>query len=156
VRIGLGYDSHRLIPDRPLILGGVTIPFGKGLDGWSDADALTHAVMDALCGALGLGNIGVLFPPGDERFKNMSSLCLLEDVMQKVDSRGLRVVNVDAVIIAENPRLAPYVDKMRQSIAQALRMDASDVSVKPKSAEGMGAVGRGEGIVVHAVVLLES
>lgn len=156
MRIGLGYDSHRLVAGRPLVLGGVTVPFDRGLDGWSDADVLTHAVIDALCGAAGLGDIGALFPPGEERFRGASSIELLRIVVQEVSAKALRVVNVDATVVAESPRLAPYVEPMRGALAEILGVDANCVSVKPKTAEGMGAVGRGEGIVAYAVVLLES
>lgn len=156
MRVGFGYDSHRFVPGRPLILGGVNLVFDKGLEGWSDADVLTHAIIDALCGASALDDIGVLFPPGDERYRNASSLDLLRTVVQQVEGRGLRIVNVDSVVIAERPVMAPYVGEMRTTLAEILRIDPANLSIKPKTAEGMGAVGRGEGIVAYAVVLADS
>ncbi len=156
MRVGFGYDSHRFVPGRPLILGGVNVVFDKGLEGWSDADVLTHAIIDALCGASALDDIGVLFPPGDERYRNASSLDLLRTVVQQVEGRGLRIVNVDSVVIAERPVMAPYVGDMRTTLAEILRIDPANLSIKPKTAEGMGAVGRGEGIVAYAVVLADS
>lgn len=155
MRIGFGYDSHRFVPGRPLILGGVNLVFDRGLEGWSDADVLTHAIIDALCGASALDDIGVLFPPGDERYRNASSLDLLRTVVQHVKAEGLRIVNVDSVVIAEQPVMAPYVGQMRARLAEVLQIDPSDVSIKPKTAEGMDAVGRGEGIVAYAVVLID-
>ncbi|MFW6055937.1 MAG: 2-C-methyl-D-erythritol 2,4-cyclodiphosphate synthase [Chloroflexota bacterium] len=156
MRIGFGYDSHRFVSGRPLILGGVNLVFDRGLEGWSDADVLTHAIMDALCGASALDDIGVLFPPGDERYRNASSLDLLRTVVQFVECKGIRIVNVDCVVIAEQPVLAPYVGEMRSTLAEVLRVDPASLSIKPKTAEGMDAVGRGEGIVAYAVVLMDS
>lgn len=154
MRVGCGYDSHRLVAGRPLVLGGVPIPFERGLEGWSDADVVTHAIIDALCGAAGLGDIGTLFPPGDERFRGVSSLALLHQVRELLAARGLGVVNVDVTVVAEEPRLAPHAADMRRNLAAALRLDAECVCVKAKTNEHMGFVGRGEGMAAFAVVLL--
>lgn len=151
MRVGCGYDSHRLVTGRPLVLGGVDIPFERGLDGWSDADVLTHAVIDALCGAAGLGDIGTLFPPGDPRYQGISSLQLLETVVGMARERSISVVNVDVTVVAEEPRLAPYAGEMRRRLAVILRVSDDCVSVKAKTNEHMGFVGRGEGIAAIAV-----
>ncbi len=151
MRVGCGYDSHRLVAGRPLVLGGVDIPFERGLDGWSDADVLTHAVIDALCGAAGLGDIGTLFPPGDPRYQGISSLQLLETVVGMARERNMSVVNVDVTIVAEEPRLAPYAGEMRRRLGEVLRVSDDCVSVKAKTNEHMGFVGRGEGIAAIAV-----
>lgn len=151
MRVGCGYDSHRLVAGRPLVLGGVDIPFERGLDGWSDADVLTHAVIDALCGAAGLGDIGTLFPPGDPRYQGISSLQLLETVVGMARERSISVVNVDVTVVAEEPRLAPYAGEMRRRLAVILRVSDDCVSVKAKTNEHMGFVGRGEGIAAIAV-----
>lgn len=156
MRVGCGYDSHRLVAGRPLVLGGVPIPFERGLEGWSDADVVTHAIIDALCGAAGLGDIGTLFPPGDERFRGVSSLALLHQVRELLAARGLGVVNVDVTVVAEEPRLAPHAADMRRNLAAALRLDAECVCVKAKTNEHMGFVGRGEGMAAFAVALLSS
>jgi 2-C-methyl-D-erythritol 2,4-cyclodiphosphate synthase len=149
--VGCGYDSHRLVAGRRLVLGGVDIPFERGLDGWSDADVLTHAVIDALCGAVGLGDIGTLFPPGDPRYQGVSSLRLLETVVGMVRERNMSVVNVDVTVLAEEPRLSPYAAEMRRRLADVLRIADDCVSVKAKTNERMGFVGRGEGIAAFAV-----
>ena len=151
VRIGIGYDSHRLVQGRPLVLGGVTIPHTAGLAGHSDADALCHAITDALLGAAALGDIGRHFPDTDPRYKDADSVELLRAAVALLAAAGHAVANVDAVIVAERPRLAPHVDAIRRSLAAALRVDVDAVSVKGKTNEGMGEAGRGEGIVVHAV-----
>ncbi len=151
MRVGCGYDSHRLVAGRPLVLGGVDIPFERGLDGWSDADVLTHAVIDALCGAAGLGDIGTLFPPGDPRYQGISSLQLLETVVGMARERNMSVVNVDVTIVAEEPRLAPYAGEMRRRLGEVLRVSEDCISVKAKTNERMGFVGRGEGIAAIAV-----
>ncbi|NLE94601.1 MAG: 2-C-methyl-D-erythritol 2,4-cyclodiphosphate synthase [Dehalococcoidia bacterium] len=151
MRVGCGYDSHRLVAGRRLVLGGVDIPFERGLDGWSDADVLTHAVIDALCGAVGLGDIGTLFPPGDPRYQGVSSLRLLETVVGMVRERNMSVVNVDVTVLAEEPRLSPYAAEMRRRLADVLRIADDCVSVKAKTNERMGFVGRGEGIAAFAV-----
>jgi 2-C-methyl-D-erythritol 4-phosphate cytidylyltransferase/2-C-methyl-D-erythritol 2,4-cyclodiphosphate synthase len=153
IRQGIGIDAHRLVMGRPLILGGVRVPFQLGLQGHSDADALAHAVMDALLGAAGLGSIGDHFPE-EPKYKDADSVGLLRVVVGKVRSSGWRVMHVDAVVLAEAPRLAPYIEAMRGRLAEAMELDASEVNVKAATMEGMGAVGRGEGIVVHAVATL--
>lgn len=154
MRIGCGYDIHALVPGRSLILGGVDIPHSKGLLGHSDSDALVHAVCDALLGAMGEGDLGRHYPSSDQRFKNISSLKLLEDVAEKLTRKGYRVVNVDSVIIAQAPRLAPHLAAMQKSIAAVLRIDPDLVNVKVKSGEGLDAVGREEAIAAHAVCLI--
>ncbi len=151
IRTGMGYDTHRLAPQRPLILGGVTIPFERGLVGHSDADGLCHAVADALLGAVAAGDIGQHFPDTDPQWKDASSLDLLGRVERIVAQRGGRVVHVDATVIAEAPRIRPHVDAMRERMAQALRVNRDQVSVKATRAEGLGALGRGEGIAVWAI-----
>ena len=153
MRIGHGYDVHRLVPGRALILGGVDIPYEKGLDGHSDADVLLHAVMDALLGAAALGDIGKLFPDTDERYRGADSIALLREV--KLHLTGYTVCNIDATIIAQRPRLAGHIDAMRQNIAGALSLDVSQVSVKATTEEHLGFTGAGEGIAAHAVCLLE-
>jgi len=156
IRIGHGYDAHRLIPGRRLILGGREIPHSLGLDGHSDADVLTHAVMDALLGALALGDIGRHFPPGDDAYKDISSLKLLAQVARLIDGAGYHLVNLDATILAEKPKLAGYIPDMRQSLAKALGAQVEQVSVKATTEEGMGFTGRQEGMAAHCVVLLET
>jgi 2-C-methyl-D-erythritol 2,4-cyclodiphosphate synthase len=154
-RIGMGYDAHRLVSGRPLVLGGVRIPHDCGLDGHSDADVLCHAIADALLGALAEGDLGVHFPPGQAEWKNVSSLVILEKVMEIVRRRGARVVNVDSTLILEEPKIAPYAAQMRAAVARTLGVDSAAVSVKATSNEKMDAVGHGEGAAAHAVVLLE-
>ncbi|MBE6935263.1 MAG: 2-C-methyl-D-erythritol 2,4-cyclodiphosphate synthase [Ruminococcaceae bacterium] len=154
-RIGHGYDVHRLVEDRALILGGVTIPYEKGLLGHSDADVLTHAVMDALLGAAGLGDIGRHFPDTDERFRGISSLLLLDHVRTVLENAGYRPGNLDATVIAQRPKLAPYIEEMRQKIAETLRIPAENVNIKATTEEKLGFSGRGEGIAAHAVALIE-
>ncbi len=154
VRIGNGYDLHRLVGDRPLILGGVAIPHGKGLLGHSDADALTHAIMDAMLGALALGDIGHYFPPSDPQWAGADSIELLVQVNALVAARGWQVGNLDAVVVAEAPKLKPYLKAMRDRLAEALGIPSDRVSVKATTNEGMDAVGQGEAIAAHAVVLL--
>ena len=155
-RVGTGYDLHRLSPGRPLIIGGVSIPFSHGLDGHSDADVLCHAVTDAILGAVSAGDIGRHFPDTDARWKGAASLDLLRRAMDVVRARGFEVGNVDAVIIAEHPKLAPYVDAMRANLALAMGIEPDAVSVKGKTNEGVGELGRGEAIAVHAVALLRA
>ncbi|NLJ33978.1 MAG: 2-C-methyl-D-erythritol 2,4-cyclodiphosphate synthase [Firmicutes bacterium] len=154
MRIGLGYDVHRLEVGYPLILGGVAIPFAKGLVGHSDADVLSHALMDALLGALGEGDIGGKFPDKDPSLRGISSLLLLERVMEIVRKRGYGVHNVDAVLIAQAPRLAPHYRAMREKLAPILGLDPARVSIKATTTEGLGFPGRGEGIAAQVVVLL--
>lgn len=156
MRIGHGYDVHRITDDpaRKLVLGGVEIPSELALEGHSDADVLTHAVMDALLGALALGDIGKLFPDTDDSYLGISSMLLLKKVMELVREAGASVSNMDATIVAQRPRLAGYTDDMRAGLASALGVDVSRVSVKATTEEKLGFTGRGEGIAAHAVVLL--
>ena len=156
MRIGTGYDVHRLTAGRPLILGGVTIPHPLGLDGHSDADVLVHAVMDALLGAAALGDIGKLFPDTDERYRGCSSLWLLEQVGEALRRAGWRVGNIDATIVAQRPKLAPHLMVMRENIAHTLGIPAGDVSVKATTEEHLGFTGREEGIAAQAVCLILS
>jgi 2-C-methyl-D-erythritol 2,4-cyclodiphosphate synthase len=156
LRIGQGYDIHRLVVGRPLILAGVPLnhPGGLGLDGHSDADVLTHALMDALLGALSLGDIGQHFPPGDPRWKDADSLRLLEQVMALVRERGWEVINVDLVVVAERPKLRPHIEQMRANLAERLALAPDRVGVKATTNEGLGPTGREEGIAAYAVALL--
>lgn len=156
IRIGIGYDLHRLVHGRPLILGGVTIPHEMGLAGHSDADALAHAITDALLGAAAIGNIGQLFPDNDTRYKDADSMLLLERAAAHVTEKGWRIVNIDANIVAERPKLSPYVDEIRGRIAKTLNISPNVVSVKPRTNEHVGPEGRGEAISTQAVVLIES
>jgi len=153
-RIGHGYDVHRLVEDRALILGGVTVPHTLGLLGHSDADVLVHAVMDALLGAAALGDIGKHFPDTDERYRGISSLRLLAEVRRVLDTAGYTVGNIDATVIAQKPKLAPYIPAMRENIAQTLGIPVADVNVKATTEEKLGFTGREEGIAAHAVCLL--
>lgn len=155
MRVGTGYDSHRFAEGRPLILGGVHVPFERGLTGHSDADVVAHAVTDAILGAAGLGDIGTHFPPSDERWKDADSIELLRDVWRMLAERNDRVVNVDVSVICEEPRLRPFVDAMRERLAEALEVEPSRVSVKATTNEGMGWIGRGEGIAAIAVALID-
>lgn len=154
LRVGIGYDVHPFAPGRPLVLGGVVVPHDRGLAGHSDADALAHAVADALLGALALGDLGAHFPDDDPAFRGADSMALLARVRALVAGRGWTVGNVDATVVAEQPRLAPHVAAMRQALATALAVDPSEVSVKATRHEGLGAFGRGEGLAAMAVVLL--
>ena len=155
MRIGHGYDVHRLAEGRKLILGGVEIPYEKGLDGHSDADVLTHAVMDALLGAAALGDIGKLFPDTDDRYLGADSIELLKAVNAALAEHGWRLGNLDATVIAQRPKLAPYIDQMRARIAAALGADVAAVSVKATTEEHLGFTGDGSGIAAHAVCLIE-
>ena len=155
MRIGHGYDVHRLVEGRSLILGGVRIPFEKGLDGHSDADVLTHAVMDALLGAAAMGDIGKLFPDTDDRYLGADSIALLREVDRRLTEAGYRLGNLDVTVIAQRPKLAPYINQMRQNLAAALRTELQTVSVKATTEEHLGFTGSGEGIAAHAVCLLE-
>ena len=156
IRIGEGWDVHALVEGRPLILGGVTIPHTKGLLGHSDADALLHAITDALLGAAGLGDIGRHFPDTDERFKGADSAVLIAEAYRRVQEKGWKVVNLDSTIIAQAPKLAPHIEAIRARIAQVLGVEASQVNVKAKTAEKMGPVGEGRSIEARAVVLLQA
>ena len=154
-RIGHGYDVHRLVPDRDLILGGVKIPHETGLLGHSDADVLTHAVMDALLGALALGDIGKLFPDNDPAYKGADSLHLAEAVIREISSRGWKIVNIDATVLAQAPKLAPHIPQMRENLARALQTEVDAISVKATTEEKLGFTGEKLGIAAHAVCLLE-
>ena len=154
-RIGTGFDAHRLVDGRPLVLGGVRIAHPRGLEGHSDGDCLVHAVCDAILGALGAGDMGGHFPSTDARWKGAPSLRFLESVARLADERGYGLGNLDATVIAEAPALAPHIGAMRAQIAQALAAPVEAVSVKAKSTDGLGAIGRGEGIAAQAVVLLQ-
>ena len=155
MRVGLGYDVHRLVADRPLVMGGVVIPFEKGLLGHSDADVLLHAIMDAMLGGAGLGDIGVLFPDTDVQYQNASSMELLEQVYQRVAAENLELVNMDAVIMAERPKMRPYIPKMIANIAGTLHLQPHKISLKATTLEKLGFVGREEGLAAQAVVLLD-
>jgi len=155
MRVGIGYDVHPLVKGRRLILGGVEIPFDLGLAGHSDADVLIHAVIDALFGAAGLKDIGSHFPDSDASYKDISSLLLLQRTNQMIQAKGWQIVNVDATILAQRPKLAPYNDQMRQNMAQTLGLSTEQVGVKATTSEGLGFAGRGEGIAAYAVALLE-
>ena len=155
LRIGHGYDVHRLVEGRPLILGGVTIPYERGLLGHSDADVLAHAVMDALLGAAGLADIGTLFPDSDAALLNVSSILLLERVAQKLAESRVQVVNIDATLIAQAPKIAPYRAQMRRNIARARGIDPEQVGVKATTEEHLGFTGDGSGMAAHAVALVE-
>ncbi len=154
-RVGAGYDVHRLVPGRELILGGVSIPYSLGLLGHSDADVLVHAIMDALLGAAAMGDIGALFPDTDPAYRGASSLELLKEVGELLRKRGATIVNIDAVVVAQAPRLAPYIDQARANIAQVLALPTGKVSIKATTTEGLGAMGRGEGIAAWAVALVD-
>jgi 2-C-methyl-D-erythritol 2,4-cyclodiphosphate synthase len=155
IRVGIGYDIHPLVKGRRLIIGGVEIPFKKGLDGWSDADVLTHAIIDALLGAAALGDIGKHFPPGEPQYKNISSLTLLERTRDKLVENGLRIVNVDATVVVEEPKLRDFIDQMRQRLSDTLDIAPSQISVKASTANGLGCVGKGRGIEAQAVALVQ-
>ena len=155
MRIGHGYDVHRLVQGRRLILGGVEVPWEMGLLGHSDADVLTHAVMDALLGAAGLWDIGHAFPDTDPAYEGISSLILLERVMEQLARRGLRVGNVDATILAQRPKLAPHIPQMVENLARVMQVEPGRVNVKVTTEEGLGFTGAGDGMAAHAVALLE-
>jgi 2-C-methyl-D-erythritol 2,4-cyclodiphosphate synthase len=156
MRIGFGNDVHRLVADRPLVLGGITIKHQRGLEGHSDADVLTHAICDALLGAAGLGDIGEHFPDSDARYHNIYSIRLLEQVRLKLDHKALRVVNLDATVIAQQPKLNPYKDAMRQCLAAALKIPPGRINIKATTTEGLGMLGCGDGIAAMCIALLET
>ena len=156
MRVGIGYDSHRFAQGRRLVLGGVDIPHTQGLAGHSDADAVAHAVTDALLGAAALGDIGTHFPPDDEAWRDADSIKLLEQAAALLRDRGYRVVNADVTVICESPRMAPYIPEMRTRLGSAMGLDADAVSVKATTNEGMGWIGRGEGVAALAVASVES
>ena len=155
IRVGHGYDVHRLTENRKLIIGGVDIPFEKGLLGHSDADVLLHAVSDSLLGAAALGDIGKHFPDTDEKYKGADSLVLLKKVGELLADKGYKIANVDATILAQRPKIAPYIQDMRSNIAEALGLEIDDVSVKATTEEGLGFTGEGLGIAAHSVCLIE-
>jgi len=155
LRIGNGFDVHKLTEGESLILGGVKIPFHKGLSGHSDADVLLHAITDALLGALALGDIGKHFPDSDSKYKNINSRIILREVQKKVAEQGYKLINIDSTVVAENPKLAPYIPEMRKKIASDLGISADQVSVKATTSEKLGFTGRGEGISASATVLIE-
>ncbi len=154
MRIGHGYDVHRLTENRKFILGGVDIPFEKGLLGHSDADVLLHAVSDALLGAAAMGDIGCLFPDTDEKYSGADSLKLLSEVLRRISAEGYKISNVDATVIAQRPKLKDHIPRMRENIAKACMIDVSSVSVKATTEEGLGFSGRGEGVAAHAVCII--
>ena len=154
MRIGIGYDTHPLVKKRKLVLGGVEIPFAKGLEGWSDADALTHAIIDALLGTAALGDIGQHFPPGEAQYKDISSLSLLKTTKDKLAEKGWHIVNIDATVIAEEPKLAGFIDQMRQNLSQTLGIEIDKVSVKASTTNGLGCIGKGRWIEARAVALI--
>lgn len=156
MRIGSGYDVHRLTEGRGLIMGGVQIPYRLGLLGHSDADVLVHAIMDALLGAAALGDIGKHFPDTSMKYRGISSILLLEEVSHLLDEAGYSIINIDSTIVAQKPKMAPYIDSMRENIARALGLDVSSVSVKATTEEHLGFTGRGEGISASAVCLIEN
>ncbi len=155
MRVGVGYDVHPLVSGRRLVLGGVEIPFDKGLDGHSDADVLVHAIIDALLGATGLGDIGIHFPSTDVRYKDISSVSLLRKIVSLLQARGWHVSNVDVSVVAEQPRLAPFISEMRRILGDAMGIDTDCVGVKSTTSKGLGFLGEGKGIAVHAVALVE-
>ncbi|ADK13247.1 MULTISPECIES: 2-C-methyl-D-erythritol 2,4-cyclodiphosphate synthase [Clostridium] len=154
MKIGLGYDVHKLVYNRPLILGGVNIPFEKGLMGHSDADVLLHAIMDSLLGALCLGDIGKHFPDNDNKYKNICSLKLLSHVSALINEKGYTIGNIDSIIIAEKPKLSSYIQDMRVNIAKTLNVTTAVISVKATTEEGLGFTGKGEGIAAQSICLL--
>jgi 2-C-methyl-D-erythritol 2,4-cyclodiphosphate synthase len=154
LRIGIGWDSHPLVSGRRLVLGGVDILCDKGLSGWSDADVTIHAIIDALCGAGDLGDIGTLFPSGEPEYKDISSLVLLGKTAELLEAKGLRIANIDVTIIAQTPKLSPFFPEMKKHISQALGIDSTQVTIKATTANGLGFIGRGEGMAAQAVVLV--
>ena len=155
MRVGIGYDVHKLVEDRDLIIGGVKIPYEKGLLGHSDADVLLHAISDAILGAAALGDIGLHFPDTDERFKGADSLKLLNETGKLIKAEGYSVVNIDATIIAQVPKMRPYIDSMRKNIADALEIDINQVNVKASTEEGLGFTGAGLGIASNAIAMID-
>jgi 2-C-methyl-D-erythritol 2,4-cyclodiphosphate synthase len=154
LRVGIGCDSHPLVSGRKLILGGVDIPYDKGLSGWSDADVATHAIIDALCGASDLGDIGTLFPSQEPEYKDISSLVLLSKTGELLKAKGFRIVNIDVTIIAQSPKLSPFIPEMRKCLSQALNVESTKVAIKGITTDGLGFIGRGEGIAAQSVALI--
>jgi len=155
MRVGIGYDVHPLVSGRNLVLGGINIPFDKGLSGHSDADVLTHAIIDALLGAAGLKDIGNQFPPDDPRYKDISSLTLLDEVNELLKTKGLKIGNIDAIVVAQQPKLSSFIDDMRDCLGRTLGIALDKVMVKATTTDGLGFVGRGEGMAAYAVALVE-
>jgi len=155
MRVGIGFDAHRFTEGRPLILGGVEILFHYGLEGHSDADVLIHAIMDAILGAAALGDIGQHFPDTDDQYRNISSLILLSKVANNMEKNGFRIGNIDCIVMMEEPKLSPYRDEIQQKIADTLGIEKDKVGIKASTTEGMGFIGRGEGVAAQAVVLIE-
>ncbi|MGA8179541.1 MAG: 2-C-methyl-D-erythritol 2,4-cyclodiphosphate synthase [Desulfobacterales bacterium] len=155
MRIGTGYDIHRLVKGRKLVLGGVTIPFEKGLLGYSDADVLVHAVCDALLGAAGLGDIGLHFPDTDPGFKDISSMKILSKTVEMLTAKGFKVINLDATIMAEAPKISPYATEMKKNISRIIEIELNRVNIKATTFETLGMIGRGEGIAACCVALIE-
>jgi 2-C-methyl-D-erythritol 2,4-cyclodiphosphate synthase len=156
LRVGIGFDTHPLVKKRRLVLGGVEIPNDRGLSGWSDADVLTHAIIDALLGAAALGDIGSHFPPGEAEYKDIASLVLLKKVKDKLAAEGWRISNLDATVIAEQPKLNEFISQIQTSLSQTLGIEVGQVSVKASTAAKLGGIGRGEGIEARVVALIES
>lgn len=154
MRVGMSYDVHKLVEGRDLIIGGITIPFAKGLLGHSDADVLTHAIMDAILGAIGAGDIGKHFPDTDPLYKGVSSLKLLEHVGEMLDNKGYEIGNIDSTIIAQEPKMSPYIDQMREKIASTLKIDIDRINIKATTEEGLGLTGQGDGISSQAIALV--
>ncbi len=154
MRVGIGYDVHRLVENRRLVLGGVEIPYHLGLLGHSDADVLTHAIVDAILGAAALGDIGIHFPDTDVRYKGMDSFVFLSDTVLKITERGYRIENIDSTVVAQRPKLAPYISQMRKRLAKTLEIDVAQVNIKATTAEELGVVGEGKAIVAYATVCL--
>ena len=152
----MGYDTHPLVEGRKLILGGTHIPYDKGLLGYSDADVVIHAIIDALCGAANIGDIGTLFPPGEKEYENISSLVLLSRTGSLLRSQGSSIVNIDVTIIAQHPHIAPFISDMKQHISQSLEIDSKRVTIKATTTNGLGFIGRGEGIAAQSVALLQT
>lgn len=155
MRIGIGYDIHPLEAGRKLVLGGVTIPYEKGLSGWSDGDVLTHAVIDAMFGAAAMGDIGQHFPAGDPEYKDILSLMLLEETNDKLIAAGWQVVNIDTTVVVATPRLSEYLDNMRKALSQTLSINIDSISVKAATGNGLGGIGQGEAIAAYAVAMIE-
>ncbi len=154
MRIGMGYDVHKLVPNRDLIIGGVNIPFELGLLGHSDADVLLHAIMDSILGAAALGDIGKHFPDTDDRFKGISSILLLENVGNLLKDHGYKIINIDATIIAQKPKMLPHIDKMRENVAKALNIELNQINIKATTEEGLGFTGKLEGISSQSICLI--
>lgn len=155
MRVGIGYDVHKLVTGRDLILGGMHIPFDKGLSGHSDADVLTHAVIDSLFGAAGLKDIGTHFPPGDPQYKNISSLILLSEAKKMIEAKGFKINNIDSIVIAEQPEVAPFIDNIRQRLSHTLDIHLEQLMVKASTNDKLGSIGKGKGIAAYSVATLD-